>query len=480
MTISFALFLSFWNRTQGLSTPDVHFEIAHWLEERWVEGDKDLLLMAFRSCGKSTLVGLFCTWLFFKDPDLRILVLAADLQLALKMVRNVKRIIERHPLTLHLKPEKLDQWGNERFTLNRSMELRDPSMLARGIGSNITGSRADIVICDDVEVPNTSDTATKRADLRDRLSEISYVLVPGGTKLFVGTPHTYFTIYAESPRTEIGEEHIFLEGFKRLKRPLLNEQGQSVWKDRYSLREIERMKAHTGPNKFKSQMMLEPVNIAQGRLNPEQLQFYDDELKFRQVHGQTQWWLCNKKIESVSAWWDPSFGKEGGDHSVLACLFVDKARQYYLHRLCYIKVDPDKGEDEATQQCEQVVHMLKSLYIPSLSLEINGIGRFLPSILRKVLNAQKVRTSVTEISQRRPKDLRILEAFDAVLAARALYVHKSVQKTPFVMEMQEWRPEISKGHDDGLDAVAGALSQNPVRFGSMGHHKSYKARTMLE
>ncbi len=465
---------------QGLSTPDVHFRIAGWLEARWEKGDRQLLLMAFRSCGKSTLVGLFCAWLFFKDPNLRILVLAADLQLALKMVRNVKRIIERHPLTAHLKPEKIDQWGNERFTLNRPLELRDPSMLARGISANITGSRADIVICDDVEVPNTCDTVNKREDLRDRLSEIDYVLVPGGTQLYVGTPHTYFTIYAKTPRKETGEETIFLNGFKRLKVPILDEQGKSVWPDRFSLSDIERMKAHTGPNKFNSQMMLEPVNIAQGRLNPEHLCFYEDELSFRQVQGQTQWFLCGKRITGASAWWDPSFGKKGGDGSVLACLFVDEQGQFYLHRLLYLTVAPDDEKDEATQQCEAVARMLKSLYIPSLSLEINGIGRFLPSILRKTLTTQKARVRVNEISQTRPKALRILEAFDAVLAARALYVHKSVQKTPFIMEMQEWQPDAGGSHDDGLDAVAGALSQNPVRFGGGGGgQQSYKAKTVL-
>ena len=57
------------------------------------------MLLVFRNAGKSTLVGIFCAWLLLNDPDLRILVLAAEHDLARKMVRNVKRIIERHPLT---------------------------------------------------------------------------------------------------------------------------------------------------------------------------------------------------------------------------------------------------------------------------------------------------------------------------------------------------------------------------------------------
>ena len=76
---------------------------------RWQEGERELLLLlAFRSSGKSTLVGLFCAWLLCRHPDLRILVLAGDFALAKKMVRNVKRIIERHPLTAGLKPTRSD------------------------------------------------------------------------------------------------------------------------------------------------------------------------------------------------------------------------------------------------------------------------------------------------------------------------------------------------------------------------------------
>jgi len=166
----FRLFVVLWNQMQNLSTPDIHLDICSWLEQRWQQGDKELLLMAFRSAGKSTLVGLFAAWLLYRQPDLRILVLAAEGTLAKKMVRNVKRIIERHPLTPNLKPERADQWASDRFTVKRMMELRDPSMLARGMTSNITGSRADIIICDDVEVPSTCDSAEKREGLREKLA----------------------------------------------------------------------------------------------------------------------------------------------------------------------------------------------------------------------------------------------------------------------------------------------------------------------
>ena len=75
------------------------------------------------------------------------------------------------------------------------LALRDPSMMAVGLMSNATGSRADVIICDDVEVPKNCDSFQKRQDLREKLLEYSFILVPSGMQIFIGTPHTFDTIY---------------------------------------------------------------------------------------------------------------------------------------------------------------------------------------------------------------------------------------------------------------------------------------------
>ncbi|WP_142849967.1 phage terminase large subunit [Telmatospirillum sp. J64-1] len=461
---SFAEFLWVWNRTQNLTTPRHHRRIARWLEESWRAGRRDLLLMAFRSSGKSTIVGLFCAWLLLCIPDLRIMVLAADFALAKKMVRNVKRVIERHPLTKALKPARRDHWASDQFTVNRPSELRDPSMLAKGIGANVTGSRADVVICDDVEVPNTCDTAPKRADLRARLGEIEYVLVPGGLQLYVGTPHSFYTLYAREARLEAGEERPFLDGFERLELPLLGPDGRSAWPERFPDARIEAIRRRTGPNKFDSQMMLRPVNIAEGRLDPDRLRLYDAELDYREGNGRPVMFLDGRRLVSASCWWDPAYGAPGkGDSSVIAALFTDQDGGYWLHRIRYLAHDPALAEDEATQLCRQVAAFLREFHLPAVTVETNGIGRFLPGLLRRELAATATPCTVIEAHSRQAKDLRIIKAFDAPLAANAIAAHRSVWATPFIGEMREWQPG-GKCRDDGLDAVSGCLLSEPVRL----------------
>jgi hypothetical protein len=464
--IGFRQFVWLWNRCQGRGTPPLHLKIAEWLGRRWRDGDRRLVMLVFRSAGKSTLVGIFCAWLLANDPDLRILVLAAEHDLARKMVRNVKRIVERHPLTRHLVPPRADQWAADQFTVRRPLTQRDPSLLARGILSNVTGSRADVVICDDVEVPNTCNTPGKREELRERLAEISYVLVPGGLQLYVGTPHSYYSIYAEETREERGEARPFLDGFSRLCIPLLDRRGQSRWPERFSPEKIEEIRRQTGPAKFESQMMLQPRSIEDMRLDPARLARYDAPLDYRESNREAVLSIDGRRMVSATGWWDPAYGAPGaGDASVVAAVFVDAEGGYWLHAVRYLSHDPAQlqATDEATQLCRQVAEFALEMHLPAITIETNGLGRFLPALLRRELGAARVACAVVEQFSHSNKEQRILDAFDPLLAAGALHAHAGVWSTPFVEEMREWRP-ARRCRDDGLDAVSGCLLAEPVRL----------------
>jgi hypothetical protein len=455
-----------WNRRQGLGTPALHVTIARWLERSWLDGRRELLLLAFRNSGKSTIVGLFCAWLLCRDPALRILVLSGEFSLARKMARNVRRIVERHPLARHLRPTRGDEWAADHFTVARRAEWRDPSVLAKGIAANITGVRSDVVICDDVEVPNTCDTAEKRETLRTRLAEIDYVLVPGGAQLFVGTPHTAASIYAPEAPGGGDAAPPLLAGFDRLELPLLDARGLSRWPERFPADRIARIRARSGPAKFDSQMLLRPRAVEDGRLDPDLLVRYDAELVYTEGNRVPILSLDGRRLVSATCWWDPSFGAPGrGDASVVAVVFTDADGHYFLHRIRYLSHDPARlaEVDAATQACRQVAAFADACFVPAVTIETNGLGRFLPGLLRQALRDRGVGAAVIEHTARHGKALRIIDAFDAVLAASRLRAHASVWATPFIAEMRDWRPG-GGGRDDGLDAVAGCLLAEPVRL----------------
>ena len=456
----FLEFVWIWNRPLRHETPAVHRRIARWLEAREKAGEQRLLLMAFRGCGKSTLVGLWCAWLLARRPETRILVLAADASLAVKMVAAVRRIVERHPLCRHLLPGTAEAWAADRFTVAREGALRDPSMMAQGIGGNVTGSRAEVIVCDDVEVAGNCDTPGKRAELRERLAEAEFILVPGGTILFVGTPHCEDSLY-RNPK----EEGAFLRGYRRLAVPVMNAAGACAWPERFPREAIMALRDRVGPLQFQRQMLLQPVPASAVRLDPAALVRYAEEPDYREAQGRGVLTLLGRRLVSGGGFWDPAYGRPGsGDASVLAATYGDAEGNHFLHRLAYLTHDPDAAEDPATQQCRAVAAIARELLLPAVRVETNGLGKFLPALLRRELARAGVACTVIEHASTRAKEDRILAALEPALAARRLHAHDSVFRTPFPGEMAEWRPGGSGMRDDALDAVAGCLLGDPARL----------------
>jgi len=496
--LRFAEFVAVWTLQQGQTMPALHIGICDWLEARWRSGDRELALLVFRGAGKSTLVGFFVAWVLAADPALRVLVVAADLALAKKMVRHVRRIVERHPLCRALMPERIDQWAADQITVRRPGGGRDPSVLAKGVEANLTGSRADIVICDDVEVPNTSDTSEKRAQLRQRLAELEYVLVPGGMQLFVGTPHCYQSIYAAEPRGEDEAGRVFLDGFLRLELPLIDAKGKSLWPERFSERRIAAIRRRTGPTKFASQMLLAPVDPRDCRLDPLRIARYGEPIVYdeggRADSGEALPAILSiggEAMVQASAYWDPAYGKPDGDASVVAAVFADAKGRLRLHRVAYLEVG-EGGESAADQQCRQVADLVRELRLPRLVVETSGAGLFLPGLLRAAFRERRIGCAIIPHAPSRPKDARILEAFDALISSGRLSAHASVFTTRFPTEMREWRPGAS-GHDDGIDAAAGAIlalgqrpppaptdaeAPSPPNWGATG--RPYQAKTEFD
>lgn len=196
MTVSQALdFLYEWNKVLGFQTPKHHEQIMRFLIDVFNNEPHRGLLNAFRHSGKSTVVGVFAACVLYHNPQTRILILSAETGLASRMVSHIKNILENHPWCEDILPDVKKEWGTHKITIKRPIGIREPSVICQGISGNITGLRSDLIICDDVEVPNTCNTQKKRQNLRERLRELDFILSPHGTMIYIGTPHTQDTIY---------------------------------------------------------------------------------------------------------------------------------------------------------------------------------------------------------------------------------------------------------------------------------------------
>ena len=104
---------------------------------------------------------------------------------------------------------------------------------------------------------------------------------------------------------------------------------------------------------------------------------------------------------------------------MVAAVFVDAEGGYWLHA-CATSATIRPGSRRSTkrrQLCRQVAAFAAQMHLPAITIETNGLGRFLPALLRRELAAARVACAVVEQFSHSSKEQRILDAFDPLLAA---------------------------------------------------------------
>lgn len=176
----------------GLPEPtEVQLDIAKYLQK----GPRRRVIQAFRGVGKSWLTSAYVVWRLLHNPTLNVLVVSASKQRADDFSTFTLRLINEIPFCQHLKPKDHQRNSKIAFDVGPAPASQAPSVVSKGITSQITGSRGDLIIADDVESLNNSATAVMRDKLLASTAEFEAVLKPGGEVIYLGTPQTEQSIY---------------------------------------------------------------------------------------------------------------------------------------------------------------------------------------------------------------------------------------------------------------------------------------------
>ena len=192
---SFPLFLSLVWKSLDLPRPTrAQLAIAGYLQD----GPKRLQIQAFRGLGKSWIAAAFVLWTLWNDKDKKILVVSASKQRADDFTIFIQKLILECEWLAHMRPVDDDQrWSRVSFDIAGCRPAQSPSVKSVGITGQLTGSRADLIVFDDVEVPANSATDFMREKLLQLVTEGESVLTPKADSriVFLGTPQTTFTVY---------------------------------------------------------------------------------------------------------------------------------------------------------------------------------------------------------------------------------------------------------------------------------------------
>lgn len=511
--VSFPAFFCMWAQLQRWNVPPLHMLICEWLEKCRAPVR---VLLVFRGAAKSTIYAVYKAWCLYCDAAGRSLVWAADDKLATKLTRDTLSVLRRHPLCggmLGSKP------GAQAFWVTGAMDARNPSMEAVGVSSNATGSRADALDFDDIEVPKNIKTAEARANLRTKIEESTHIAVPEAQTTYIGTPHTHDSVYTEqieggaasltiplfariqrvepSPtalRFQLdfeGEEdgYYVLAGIGRFAR-LLKEgpdyriEGREIvfgsppklgfdvcagnaWPERFTRADIQQRRQGTRTlNAWDSQYHLRARPIQATRLDPTRLRVYREQPVIREANDTVAMFLGSVQIVGAVAYWDCSLGKIKSDDSAFVLVLTDARGNLYWHlneSLIGELAEFDQHGRISAGQCEQIRQLVVTYQIPVVQVETNGPGGFVPGILRRALVGTGC--GVVEVFSKTDKRKRILDAIEPPLSSRFLWCHVDVYRGPLRDQMRDFNPAAINQPDDFLDAGAGAISATPVRIG---------------
>ena len=522
MKVSFAAFYLIYAETLNWIVPDFHLDVCDFLEDYGTLG----LLMMPRGHGKSTILDIYNAWKLFCNPEHLILHQGATDPDAYKVSRGTEQVLERHPLS-NLFGIKKARGETQKWWVSGCTDVRHGSIHARGILSNVTGSRANEIQNDDVEVPSNIGTPEAREKLRYRLGEQSFILIPGGQRLFVGTPHTHDSLYTDIKK--LGAKCLVLKMYEKEKRfegvseaivdfdpvyvfsgigsqaklltvginykwikqgnaykiifteshYLIDVYGEALWPERFTPQVMEERRRECRTiNEWDSQYQLHAKPIGDVRLDPDKMIPYDCEPVLRRANGRHIMLLGERQIVGITMRWDPSSGKLKSDISSVALVLHDDFGNKYWHRSVALTgevVTHDPQGNIIGGQVWQLCDLIEQFNVPGITIETNGIGNFAPASLKGALKARRIRCGVNEVHNSGNKNKRILEAVEGPLMSGLLWVHTSVIDTPEEGEnssrqyknMRMFNPAISDQADDDLDSLAGAITDSPERVGKI-------------
>jgi hypothetical protein len=501
MKEDFKIFLSCVWQQLGLPPPTrAQLAIADYLQH----GPKRIQIQAFRGVGKSWITGAFILWILFNDPEAKIVIISASKERADNMSIFLQKLIIETPWLSWLRPtDDTARWSRISFDV-RCSPHQAPSVKSVGITGQITGSRGDLILFDDVEVPGNSMTEMQREKLLQLCTEAESVLTPKETSriIYLGTPQTTFTVYRKlaergyRPFVWPARYPRKLSGYEGLMAPQLVEdieQGAEPWAATDSLRfddeELLQREASMGRSNFMLQFMLDTslsdaekfplkfsdliVTSVNPELAPDALVWCSDsrnvikELPAVGLPGdrfyspmviQGDWEPYQEVICTV----DPS--GRGKDETAAAIMGQ-------RHGYIYVPEMYATRDGYSDKTLLDILRMCKRYKATTLLIETNFGDGTVSELFRKHIRQMKLALDIQETRASVRKEDRIIDALEPVMNQHRLVFDQKVIEWDYASN-QDYPPEErvlymlfyqmsrmcrEKGavrHDDRLDCIA--------------------------
>jgi len=472
----------------------IQYDIADYLQGK----DKRLVIQAFRGVGKSWITSAFVCHQLLMNPQRNILVVSASKSRADDFSTFTQRIISEMPVLKHLEPRDDQRHSKVSFDVAPARASHAPSVKSMGITGQLTGSRADLIIADDVESANNSQTQLMRDRLGETVKEFDAIIKPEvGRVIFLGTPQTEMSLYNDLEErgfqsriwTALIPDKTQRTGYGHKLAPVVadmdGKEGDPTDPDRFNAIDLMERLSSYGRSGFNLQFMLD-TSMSDANKYPLKLNdlivvsgcstWQDAPAKIQWASGQDQIKALDPEI--------PNVGLKGDYYTS----YLYMSDEYTPFEGSVMSIDPSgRGQDKTGYAVLKMLHgvlyltavggldggysgqTLRKLASIAKQHKVNDIiiesnfGDGMATALIKPILADIHPCNVEEVRHSIQKEKRIIDTLEPIMNNHKLVVDEDIIKDDFRLEpdhqlfKQMTRITRDKGalrHDDQLDALA--------------------------
>ena len=472
----------------------IQYDIADYLQSY----EKRLVIEAFRGVGKSWITSAFVCHQLLLNPQRNILVVSASKSRADDFSTFTQRLIGEMPILQHLVPKDNQRSSKVSFDVAPATASHAPSVKSMGITGQLTGSRADLIIADDVESANNSQTQLMRDRLGETVKEFDAIIKPEvGRIIFLGTPQTEMSLYNDLEErgyktkiwTALYPSKAQLISFGHKIAPMIasitDKEGQPTDPKRFDAVDLLERQASYGKSGFNLQFMLDTTMSDANRypLKLNDLIIMSGCSTWKEAPAKIQWASGIEQIKAIN----PDLPNVGlkGDYYVAPMYTSSEFTKFegsvmaidpsgrgedktaycvlkMLHGVLYLTAIGSLDGGYSDETMSRLSHIAKEQEVNYVVIESN-FGDGMATALLKPVMAKIHPCEIEEVRHNVQKEKRIIDTLEPIMNSHRLVVDDLLIKEDFKLEpdhqlfRQMTRITRDKGalrHDDQIDALA--------------------------
>jgi len=380
---------------------------------------------------KTTTLAALAAWLLGNNPNLRIIVATHTVDYS-QRVLDLTTTLLTHPVSKRIFGDLIPpksartRWTQHQRTVKRSdYRLKDPSLLALGVGSSTIGTRADWILGDDLVTQANSMTATMRGHLSQWYwGSLEKRLDPGGLMRIFGARFYAQDLYGE----------LISKGVKTIQ--LETTPQKPLWPERFPAERVAQFERDDYFS-YMAQCRQRPIDLEASFLRESWLSYYiEPPPNLRIYQGVDPCILDDPKTDPLA----------------IVTVGVDRNQTVYL-------LDILERQADLIAQCEIIRAQIEAWHPVLIEIESNAAQQL---IAQKLLSTAAL--PIVQRSVSLPKALRFRNMathfrnkkalLPAVVKAGGFVQPHPFKALPFV---KEWR-SFPGGRKNILDATEHALN----------------------